>query len=375
MSKIFKINTMYKKTLTLSLMMSLVIQHININAADAPKLMTYQGHLLDANGKPVGQDAPQNKTIVFYIYDAEEGGNTIWGEEQTVTVDNGYFSVILGEGTTVSGENIFADMNPSNEKGNMRYIGMTVDGVDITPRLRLLTNPYSQFSQYAVSSKNAEIADKSKSADSLANNTTARGGFGFVPVGGIIMWNNTTIPKGWQICDGTNKTPNLQGRFVLGVGSSSGKHGDYAWKNSETLGRTGGHKNVRILETHMPSHNHSIHNKDIGNHSHTANTSYAGNHYHEQGHPPTNNTKNHYAWFGVGRRANVKGKAGHEADNSPEGNEYLPRTSTNGNHRHSLKTSSAGSSRHNHGMSKTGGNSGIENRPPFYALYYIQRIQ
>ena len=53
----------------------------------------------------------------------------------------------------------------------------------------------------------------------------------------------------------------------------------------QTLGRTGGHKNVRILETHMPSHNHSIHNKDIGNHSHTANTSYAGNHYHEQGHP------------------------------------------------------------------------------------------
>ena len=129
---------MYKKTLTLSLMMSLVIQHININAADAPKLMTYQGHLLDANGKPVGQDAPQNKTIVFYIYDAEEGGITIWGEEQTVTVDNGYFSVILGEGTTVSGENICRTL--SNEKGNMRYIGMTVDGVDITPRLLLTTH-------------------------------------------------------------------------------------------------------------------------------------------------------------------------------------------------------------------------------------------
>ena len=43
--------------------MLLTIQHVNINAADAPKLMTYQGHL-HAN-EPAGQDAPQNKTIVF----------------------------------------------------------------------------------------------------------------------------------------------------------------------------------------------------------------------------------------------------------------------------------------------------------------------
>ena len=78
---------------------------------------------------------------------------------------------------------------------------------------------------------------------------------------------------------------------------------------------------------------------------------------------------------GLGLVKSNKGYAGHEVDNSPEGNEYLPKTSTTGNHRHSLKTSSDGSSRHNHGMSKTGGNSGIENRPPFYALYYIQRIQ
>lgn len=40
----------------------------------------------------------------------------------------------------------------------------------------------------------------------------------------IAMWSGTlgNIPAGWQLCDGTNGTPNLEGRFVRG------SQGDYA---------------------------------------------------------------------------------------------------------------------------------------------------
>lgn len=37
------------------------------------------------------------------------------------------------------------------------------------------------------------------------------------PIGTIIFWENTTIPSGWQICNGTGGTPNLVDKFVAGA--------------------------------------------------------------------------------------------------------------------------------------------------------------
>ena len=43
-----------------------------------------------------------------------------------------------------------------------------------------------------------------------------------IPSGGIGMWSSTkgTIPAGWLLCDGTNSTPNLQDRFIVGAGGN-----------------------------------------------------------------------------------------------------------------------------------------------------------
>ena len=43
-----------------------------------------------------------------------------------------------------------------------------------------------------------------------------------VPAGGIIMWSGSiaSIPAGYVICDGTNGTPDLRDRFVVGSGST-----------------------------------------------------------------------------------------------------------------------------------------------------------
>ena len=40
-----------------------------------------------------------------------------------------------------------------------------------------------------------------------------------IPSGGIIMWSGTvaTIPSGWYLCDGSNGTPDLRDRFIVGA--------------------------------------------------------------------------------------------------------------------------------------------------------------
>ena len=53
-------------------------------------------------------------------------------------------------------------------------------------------------------------------ADSLGTAST-----GTIPIGGIIIWSGSTgsVPDGWALCNGSNGTPNLQDRFVVGAGS------------------------------------------------------------------------------------------------------------------------------------------------------------
>jgi hypothetical protein len=64
-----------------------------------------------------------------------------------------------------------------------------------------------------------------------------------LPVGTIILWDNAgTIPSGWQICNGTNGTPNMVGSHVRGANDDSdlkatGGGGTHSHANSNTNDR------------------------------------------------------------------------------------------------------------------------------------------
>jgi microcystin-dependent protein len=47
-------------------------------------------------------------------------------------------------------------------------------------------------------------------------------GGAIVPTGGIIMWSGSiaSIPSGWALCNGSNGTPDLRDKFVVGAGSA-----------------------------------------------------------------------------------------------------------------------------------------------------------
>ena len=54
-----------------------------------------------------------------------------------------------------------------------------------------------------------------------------------VPRGSVLLWHGSSdaIPKGWAICDGTQGTPDLRDRFVIGAG---GKYGLEATGGTES---------------------------------------------------------------------------------------------------------------------------------------------
>ena len=71
--------------------------------------------------------------------------------------------------------------------------------------------------------------------------STAIGGLDPIPSGLICMWSGAiaNIPSGWHLCDGTNNTPDLRDRFIVGAG------------NSYNVGATGGanSRSVTIADT------------------------------------------------------------------------------------------------------------------------------
>ena len=134
--------------------------------SNPPGLMTYQGYLTDSNGNALGGEAPANYDVVFRIYDIKEGGaasNILWTEQQTVTIDKGYFTSLLGEGSQV-GSYAHGDLAAifQSTTASDRFIGMTVLGlgggdVEIAPRLRLVSSPYSLLATHAKTTNSKQL--------------------------------------------------------------------------------------------------------------------------------------------------------------------------------------------------------------------------
>ncbi|MDD5610562.1 MAG: hypothetical protein PHH69_03335 [Candidatus Omnitrophica bacterium] len=76
-------------------------------------------------------------------------------------------------------------------------------------------------------------------------------------IGSIVIWSGTvaSIPAGWQLCDGTNGTPDLRDRFVVGARQDNG--GVSMTNVSGTLTKSGGEAKHTLTIAEMPAHTHN----------------------------------------------------------------------------------------------------------------------
>lgn len=160
-----------------------------------------------------------------------------------------------------------------------------------------------------------------------------------IPTGVIVMWSGSvnSIPSGWYLCNGSNGTPNLTDRFIVGAGSA------YA------VGVTGGANEVTLSATQIPAHTHDI----------TASTSSAGAHSHtltDPGHAHSYTTVTGAGGIGGGYNYGQSGTSTGSAVTNISVN-------SGGAHTHSVTATA----------SSVGGGLAHENRPPYYALAYIMK--
>jgi len=189
-----------------------------------------------------------------------------------------------------------------------------------------------------------------------------------VPIGTILMFAGILgdLDSTWQVCDGSNNTPDLRDKFIMGTSTQGG------------IGVSGG-----TVESTMPAHTHTA------NHSHTGITVSSGEHYHNatHNHSASSNTTGSHKHNGVMRLVYTgQGELGSSSGYLVEEDYWDKDTTYAGDHSHSItvntksmNTSDAGSHTHNVTIdtenvvtSSTGGTG--DNRPPFYTLAYIMKI-
>jgi hypothetical protein len=163
-----------------------------------------------------------------------------------------------------------------------------------------------------------------------------------IPTGMITMWYGSiaSIPSGWYLCDGTNSTPDLRNRFIVGAGST------YA------VAATGGSANATLV-----SHNHTATStftgSALGTHSHTATDS---------GHTHTLAGSTYIGGIGpVGGGSNLTNAS--------------TVTTATGNANISVSSESAGTPAGSvsTSISTEGSSATNANLPPYYALAYIMK--
>jgi hypothetical protein len=208
----------------------------------------------------------------------------------------------------------------------------------------------------------------------------------FVPSGFIGMWSGSiaSIPTSWLLCDGTNGTPNLRDRFIIGAGSTyavaatGGSADSTLPAHTHTLSASGTTSSADLNHTHSgttgtmnsnTSHSHGIsdpgHQHAYRNDGNGVDTAFGGNQGNVGG--PT-------VQGGTGGQTSISTRT-QSASTGITGTQ-----STDINHTHGFTTGGmSANATHTHTVTVTGtsgatGNSPTNtNLPPYYALAYIMK--
>jgi hypothetical protein len=203
-----------------------------------PGFISYQGRVVDAAGANVGAGTPVNRTVIFRIWDNPSSTNTanlIYSEAQTVTVSDGEFSVLVGQGVANTTETFgyseaskkLADFSTAFN-GSARYLGVTVAAAatiattdnEITPRQQIVSTAFAMRAKFAES-----IGSSSDLVLTPLSGTASNYGLG---------WYGTGRPFGTAAVDGPVLYGNAGG--ALGSNASGTYNTALRWDASGRVG-------------------------------------------------------------------------------------------------------------------------------------------
>jgi hypothetical protein len=184
---------------------------------------------------------------------------------------------------------------------------------------------------------------------------------GVVPIGGIIMWAGALIPANWYLCDGTNGTPDLQDKFIVGKSTT------------KAITTTGGTADAVVV-----AHDHTASSTGSANFN-TSTESGTHTHGFTTGGISANHTHSYTAGGLTGGNVLASGYSYKTSDGIAANTGAV-----SSDHTHSGTTVTQ-SALHVHGVNgavtvgTTVAASGVTgvgaNLPPYYALAFIQRYQ
>ena len=199
-----------------------------------------------------------------------------------------------------------------------------------------------------------------------------------VPSGVIMMWSGAenAIPSGWYLCNGSNSTPDLRNKFIVGAGAGY------------SVGNTGGSNTVTLSTSQIAAHSHTT-----NNHNHSVSVSDPGHghsvsdpgHGHsmsvsDPGHQHNTSVTGAKLFPGYGGAHVPYGGGGgypgthFNMSNANTGISMSASSANTGVSASNANTSlSVSTGNANPSTNNTGGGSAHENRPPYYALCYIMK--
>jgi microcystin-dependent protein len=197
-----------------------------------PSIISYQGNVTTAAGVPIGAAAPENRVLTFRFWNHPTDSaaeNRLYSESQTVTLLNGDFSVLIGNGTPVTNEENLLTMAGVFSSKEV-FLGITVDDGDsgtedpeMSPRQQIATTAFAFRATVAEGVDAGAITTDMLASNAVTTDQLADGAIttnkivdgtiqledliaavknSLCPVGTVLTYTGDTAPEGWLMCHG-----------------------------------------------------------------------------------------------------------------------------------------------------------------------------
>lgn len=296
----------------------------------------------------------------WFVYNNTTGAFTVTmrvnGADPGVAVTQGTLSILRSDGTTMSIAFTAAAGTVTSVGSGTGLTGGPITGAGTLSLANTAATP-GTFGATGANVPNVTVDAQGRITASADRALTPADIF---PSGSVILWFGVigSAPAGWQICDGTNGTPDLRDRVPIGAGST------YA------LNASGGAASVTPTTSSDGAHTHTATTSSDGAHTHTGSTGGFTLTINEI--PSHSHTEFALSGAGggfTGPSVTFDGTTGHNANigtlNTGGGASHAHSISSDGAHTHTLTTSSSGA--HTHTVT-------VATLPPYRALYFIMRL-